>query len=1638
MIKKNRRILKFTLCILLLAAIIVPVISAFDSSAATYTQVNSCYVTTADTVITSSRYSSSAVTTVPKGTYIYVTCIQGSVGKTAYGVNGSYVHGYINLSTATRRSGEPDSYEEVTKRLEAVQMYHADGDAWMGSYDHYTYLSSDDSGPYFPSSSLSTSGSAGWQCFGFAREIWRALYGENHESAASYYGSKRYNLSYDADMTLVARYERLWDASIDIANIKNVLSKAFPGDFIQGSRATNGGQHSMIVHSVEADGIWLYDANTDNRCGVRIRFCTWEQMYNERTAGISLYRYANYPHPNRPSGGEITSSDVNGNSASSFIVGDRVVFSADIQNADKIAYDVFVYTDSNKTTYEYFAPATSLGNGKFYIDFYSDDKNSNKYKLLNTMLNDGKTRTFFVQYSASNPAGTKYSALKEFTVQVPSLKLPGDNYTLYPEDTVTLTPSLPVNNGAISVTWVSSDYSVAFVESGRITAKNVGTATVTAVLQYKGTGKTIIREYPVKITVKQRVFIIGFDGNGGTPSESSKNVIVDETFGTLPTATRKGYIFNGWYTSPTGGTKIESSTKVALEGNITLYAHWTPSKYSVFFAANDAADAAGNKPVLSTDKITVTYDAAYGNLPVPTWQGHTFIGWCTEDGKWISSSTKVSITETQTLYAQWKITAYSVTFNGNGGTSASPSKDVSYLTEYGTLPTATKTGYTFVGWYTSATGGKKIETYTVYSSASDVTLYARWSANSYIVEFDANGGIVSTANKNVIYDSSYGIMPTPSRKGYSFTGWYTQPEGGKKVTSSDVVAITSTTTLYAHWSLGSYTVSFNANGGESETDNKAVVYLTQYGTLPTPQKTGYTFTGWYTSIVGGTEIKPTTPVNITNNQTLYAHWSVNTYTVSFNTQSSESRFDSIQIVFDTQYGGLPLPHKTGYTFTGWYTAADGGSKVADDTVYKTGSDSVLHARWTPNEYQVTLNINGGDGSDFNKLVFFDAAYGEFPVPNKTGYNFLGWYTSAEAGDAATKIEPEMIYTSPLNSTLYAHWSPKSISVSFDANGGITSGSEMTFVFDSLYGSLPKASRVGYEFITWKTETGVAISAADIVKIPEDGKVIAEWKAMEYKITLESNGGGFIGSDIKTEIKVVYDSAYPDLPTPYKTGYRFIGWKTVDDNHAFTGATVKITETQTVVAEWVPIKSAVKFDVGGGILLSDSKTVVFDSAYGELPVPERVGYRFLGWSTQGGANVTADTLVAIAENHTLKAVWEVNKYNIVFDCVDESIKLEDMTAVYGMEYGLLPIPNRTGYRFINWMDENQNIVSSDDIVNITADQRLTAIWAPISTQISFDSNGAVYVVPPMVVVYDTAFGTLPNVVRPGYVFEGWYFGDSKISAEDVVSFTEEVTLKAKWTAMTFNVFFNHNGGDCDVTQAEYTSDKPYESLPVVTKPGYAFTGWFNNNGELVAEGSAVIPEDGLVFTAQWTPMIYNVQFSIVGAIDESLTMTVEYNTAYDKLPEHHSFGYEFYGWLDADGNKVTTDTIFTTASDVILYADVKMNSFNITFYAEGGKPEYSHMTVYYNDKLGALPETVKMGYMFEGWFTKDGVQVTDNTVMSFTANTTLYAHWVKIEANTAAALDGNDTLATGCGIAVVVDALAIAIGFIIKKRKSSKR
>jgi len=293
------------------------------------------------------------------------------------------------------------------------------------------------------------------------------------------------------------------------------------------------------------------------------------------------------------------------------------------------------------------------------------------------------------------------------------------------------------------------------------------------------------------------------------------------------------------------------------------------------------------------------------------------------------------------------VAGYTIILDANGGVD-SGELEVIYGNEVGTLPTPKRTGYTFDGWFDEEENGNKYTDATKYEKTDDITLYAQWAANKYTITFNANGGAVDSDDEEleVFYDQKVGVLPTPIRTGYTFDGWFDEEENGNKYTFDTEYEVDDNIILYAQWTANTYTIIFDANGGDVDPESQSATFNSVIGTLPTPIRTGYSFEGWVDNMAGGTKYADSTKYEIDDDIVLHAEWEANTYTIFFDNNGDTTGIESIEVTYDREVGTLPIPILSGYSFIGWFDASSGGTEYTDKTEYKVDGDTTLHSRWS--------------------------------------------------------------------------------------------------------------------------------------------------------------------------------------------------------------------------------------------------------------------------------------------------------------------------------------------------------------------------------------------------------------------------------------------------------------------------------------------------------------------------------------------------------------------------------------------------------------------------------------------------------------------------------------------------------------------
>ena len=478
------------------------------------------------------------------------------------------------------------------------------------------------------------------------------------------------------------------------------------------------------------------------------------------------------------------------------------------------------------------------------------------------------------------------------------------------------------------------------------------------------------------------------------------------------------------------------------------------------------------------------------------------------------------------------------------------------------------------------------------------------------------------------------------------------------------------------------------------------------------------------------------------------------YTVTMDTAGGDP-IRPIQYTVESEAFQLPTPIRTGYIFLGW--TGEGITEPQKTIEIPQGStgDRTYTANWQVIEYTIITLLEGGNAGSSGEYFYTVEQTVTLPTPTRTGYTFLGW-----TGEGITTPQPNV--TIPKGSTgdktYIENWKLTEYNITMDLNGG--SGQEkVVYTMTDEDFELPTPTRNGYEFVGW---TGEGITTPQTsVKIPKGSTgnkaYTANWKVIEYTITLDTNGGPVV-SPIKYTVEDTFT-----LPYILRPGYEFAGW-TLDGSGMLPSTPLIIYPGTTgdlhYKAEWRLAEYTITMDLNGG---SGQEKVVYtitDEDF-ELPTPTRNGYEFVGWT--GERITTPQTSVKIPKgstgNKAYTANWKVIRYTITLvtngGAVIASIRytVEDSVT--------LPIPpDRPGYEFAGWvLDGSGQFPSTPMIIpkGSTGDRIYKAEWRVASYTITYVSHGKAYNWVQYTINNQVYFGTPeedPSYYLPGYTFVGW--------------------------------------------------------------------------------------------------------------------------------------------------------------------------------------------------------------------------------------------------------------------------------------------
>ena len=487
---------------------------------------------------------------------------------------------------------------------------------------------------------------------------------------------------------------------------------------------------------------------------------------------------------------------------------------------------------------------------------------------------------------------------------------------------------------------------------------------------------------------------------------------------------------------------------------------------------------------LTADKLyTVTMDTADGDpirpiqytveseafqLPTPVRTGYIFLGWT---GEGITEPQKTieipqGSTGDRTYTANWQVIEYTIITLLEGGNAGSSQVYFYTVEQTVTLPTPTRTGYTFLGWTGEGITTPQPNVTIPKGSTGDKTYIENWELTEYNITMDLNGG---SGQEKVVYtmtDEDF-ELPTPTRNGYEFVGW--TGEGITMPQTSVIIPKGSTgnKAYTANWQVIEYTITLDTNGGPVVSPIKYTVE--DLFTLPYILRPGYEFAGW---TLDGSGMLPFTPLIIypgtTGDLHYKAEWRLAEYTITMDLDGGSGQEKVVYTITDEDFE-LPTPTRNGYEFVGWtgerITTPQTSVKIPKGS---TGNKAYT-ANWKVIRYTITLVTNGGAVIASIRYTVEDSVTLPIP-PDRPGYEFSGWVLDGSGQFPST---PMIIPKGSTGDRIYkAEWRVASYTITYVSHGKAYNWVQYTINNQVYFGTPeedPSYYLPGYTFVGWKID-----------------------------------------------------------------------------------------------------------------------------------------------------------------------------------------------------------------------------------------------------------------------------------------------------------------------------------------------------------------------------------------------------------------------------------------------------------------------------------------------------------------------------------------------------------------------------------------
>ena len=487
---------------------------------------------------------------------------------------------------------------------------------------------------------------------------------------------------------------------------------------------------------------------------------------------------------------------------------------------------------------------------------------------------------------------------------------------------------------------------------------------------------------------------------------------------------------------------------------------------------------------LTADKLyTVTMDTADGDpirpiqytveseafqLPIPVRTGYIFLGWT---GEGITEPQKTieipqGSTGDRTYTANWQVIEYTIITLLEGGNAGSSGEYFYTVEQTVTLPTPTRTGYTFLGWTGEGITTPQPNVTIPKGSTGDKTYIENWELTEYNITMDLNGG---SGQEKVVYtmtDEDF-ELPTPTRNGYEFVGWtgegITTPQTSVKIPKGS----TGNKAYTANWQVIEYTITLDTNGGPVVSPIKYTVE--DLFTLPYILRPGYEFAGW---TLDGSGMLPFTPLIIypgtTGDLHYKAEWRLAEYTITMDLDGGSGQEKVVYTITDEDFE-LPTPTRNGYEFVGW--TGEGITTPQTSVKIPKGStgNKAYTANWKVIRYTITLVTNGGAVIASIRYTVEDSVTLPIP-PERPGYEFAGWVLDGSGQFPST---PMIIPAGSTGDRLYkAEWRVATYTITYVSHGKAYNWVQYTINNQVYFGTPeedPSYYLPGYTFVGWKID-----------------------------------------------------------------------------------------------------------------------------------------------------------------------------------------------------------------------------------------------------------------------------------------------------------------------------------------------------------------------------------------------------------------------------------------------------------------------------------------------------------------------------------------------------------------------------------------